>query len=149
MPGWQDTTLSSPLYALMREMADDLHPELNELPESHPDVQALRAECMKTLQAGQRAAGAAKAAQTRRVNAEARVASTCGGYFPALTTGTARQIKWATEIRSQKNRYAMGWGGVVDKKMVELIQQRTDAKFWIDTRALPWERMVAKYLRRD
>lgn len=147
MPGWQDTTLSSPLYALMRDMADDLHPELNELLNSHPEVQALRAECLKALSAGKRSAGTAKAAQTRTQNQSAREASTHGGRHPAITGGTSRQTKWATEIRFQKIRNAMGWGGVVDKDMLELVQQRTEAKFWIDTRALYWERMVLKYQR--
>jgi hypothetical protein len=146
---WQDTTLSSPLYALMREMADDLHPEYNELPEEHPDVQALKAECMAALKAGRRATGAAKAAETRARNEEARASSEHGSLYPRLTKGTARQTKWATEIRFMKIRLAMGWGGVVDKDMAELVRQRTDAKFWIDTRTMSWERLVALYLKRD
>ncbi|ACS39669.1 MULTISPECIES: hypothetical protein [Methylorubrum] len=134
MPGWQDTTLSSPLYALMREMADDLHPEYNELPESHPDVQVLRAECMKALQAGRRAAGAAKAAQTRAKNAEK-------GITQVGLKGSTKQKRWASELRGAMLKAAGG-----DAGFASLVEHATASRFWIDNRKVPWSTLVARFL---
>jgi hypothetical protein len=147
MAQWQNTENASPLFALMREMVDDVAPHLNGCSDDHPDIVALRARCMEEFKAGRRSAGATQAAVTRKTNEAAREKSTQGGLYPRLVGGTARQTKWATEIRGEKIGHSLGWGLGLNKGLAALIEQRTTAKFWIDTRNMPWERMVEKYLK--
>ena len=131
---WQDTTLSSPLYALMREMADDLHPEYNELPEEHPDVQALRAEFMEALKAGRRAVGAGEAAKTRAKNA-------AKGISQVGLTGSTKQKRWASELRG-----AMLKDAGDDTLFAALVTAATSARFWIENRKTPWQTLVTRYV---
>lgn len=130
---WQDTSLSSPFYALMREMADDLHPEYNELSEEHPDVQALRAECMEALKAGRRAQGAVDGAKTRTKNA-------AKGISQVGLKGSTKQKRWASELRG-----AMLKDAGDDARFAALVEAATSARFWIENRKVPWQTLVTSY----
>lgn len=134
MPCWQDTENAFPLYALMREMADDLHPEYNELPESHPDVQARKAECMAALKAGRFAAGAGEGAKTRAKNA-------AKGITQVGLKGSTKQKRWASELRG-----AMLKSAIDDAGFASLVEHATASRFWIDNRKAAWSALVARFL---
>jgi hypothetical protein len=116
-------------------MADDTAPHLNGLPLSHPDVQALQAECMKALRAGRRAEGGRKAAETRAANA-------AKGISQVGLKGSARQKQWVAQIRGAMQRAAGD-----DAGFAAVLEGAHQAAFWIDNRKVSWADLSARFAK--
>jgi hypothetical protein len=109
-------------------MADDTAPHLNGLPLSHPDVQALQAECMKALRAGRRA--------------ETRAANAAKGISQVGLKGSARQKQWVAQIRGAMQRAAGD-----DAGFAAVLEGAHQAAFWIDNRKVSWADLSARFAK--
>jgi hypothetical protein len=131
---WDDDENDTPVARLMREMADDIAPHLNGMPDGAPEVRQLRNDCERSLcTASRRAPG--DAAETRKKN-------TARGINQKGLTGSTKQKRWASEIRGKMISAPTG-----DDDFSAVVRNATAARFWIDNRNIAWNDLARRYIR--